>query len=615
MDKYTDIDYKPAPIPSFEFERIKDLKRLDILDTEAEDRFDSLTSLIADIFNVPIALVSLVDTHRQWFKSACGLNVSQTPRDISFCGHAIFESEILVVENAVEDKRFSKNPLVIDKPFIRFYAGAVLRGPRKQPVGTCCIIDYKARSFSDKDRKHLLVFSHLIENELHKTFKILQLKNECISNAYFNSVTHLPSQKLFLDRLEHSIVNHSVNDHIVICVVNIRRFSNLINAWGKEWGDHVLVNVAKRLGSSLNRKFTVAHLDSDKFAILAIEDCSKNTCELLPEKIHSLFEYPLRINEKPLHLKLKIGVSQFPKNGRTAYELLENARICAKSVGVGGDTNTFSNNKSKELSRHFNIEQGLQKALKDSHLYLVYQPIVDIETEQLVGLETLIRWNDPAEGELSPVEFIPVAEETELIIPIGKWLLETVCEQLKQWSSIKNISSPILVTVNLSSVQLLDDSSLHFIKSISKDKEINKSSLQFEITESSIFSNFELAIANIEKMVEYGFKFLIDDFGTGYSSLSYLQRLPIYKIKLDRSFIQYIDKNRTDSVLARNIIALSHDLGLAVVAEGVESSSQLAILRDYGCDQVQGYLYSKPLKADIITDLFKKGCTNFKCIN
>ncbi|MBU2711488.1 sensor domain-containing phosphodiesterase [Zooshikella harenae] len=615
--------FKKPPLSLNEDERINDLKLLNILDTSSEERFDRITELMADVLDVPIALVSLVDSHRQWFKSTCGLQASETSRDISFCGHAILESEILVIEDAYKDNRFANNPLVVGEPYIRFYAGVVLRGPMGHPVGTCCIIDRKPRVLTGRQRNHLLIFSDLVESELLHNYNVFQLKEQTISNAFYDPVTGLSNQRLLIDRFQQTIINNDSFSNIVICIINICRFSHLINAWGRKIGDQVLQDVAVRLKSELKKEYTVAYLEGDKFAVLGFTRRAKeanNTTNIkyvLPSKLCSIFQKSFCVNGIDLYLKVRVGVSEYPGDGKDALTLLENARMCSKSSNKDSALCVvyFSDESSQLISRQFILEQHLQKGIENNNFYLVYQPIVCINSGEIIGFETLLRFCDSVLGDVSPSEFIPVAEQTGLISLIGEWVLKTVCKHICQW---KKVSSTFCkpITVNLSGVQLVDKGLVTVLLGILEEYDVGCDAVQFEVTESCILKDFDAALMNMNLLSNLGFKFLIDDFGTGYSSLSYLQRMPIYKVKLDRSFIINIDKENADCMLVHNIINLSHDIGLAVVAEGVENNEQLSILKDLGCDQVQCFLISKPLPYHIVSKRVKDSdfCYKTQCL-
>lgn len=606
------VNFIKPPIPSNEEERINDLKLLNILDTTSEERFDRITELMSDVLGVPIALVSLVDRHRQWFKSTCGLQASETSRDISFCGHAILESEILIIEDATKDDRFAKNPLVLGEPYIRFYAGVVLRGPMGHPVGTCCIIDNKSRTLTSRQRNHLLIFSDLIESELLHNYNVFQLKEQTISNAFYDTVTGLSNRKLFVDRLQQTIVNEAVFSNVIVCIINICRFSNLVNTWGRESGEKVLRDVAIRLKGEIKKEFTIARLEGDKFAVLGFTrrgrdtDRSHDIKYVLPAKLYSLFQNSFNINDFEVYLKARVGVAEYPMDGENALTLIENAMMCAKSNNIDSDLCVayFSNQTSKLISRNFLLEQHLQRAVTNNSFFLNYQPIIDLETGEIISFEALIRFYDDTFGNVSPGEFIPLAEKTGLISSIGEWVLRTVCEHITQWKKISgDFKKPI--TVNLSGIQLIDKNFVSSCLSILEGFDVGGESVQFEVTESCILQDFNQAIKNMIQLKNRGFKFLIDDFGTGYSSLSYLQKMPIYKVKLDRSFIINIDKEKTDCMLVNNIVNLSHDIGLTVVAEGVENSEQLNILKDLGCDQIQCFLISKPLPYHVVSKRVK----------
>ncbi|WP_431689270.1 putative bifunctional diguanylate cyclase/phosphodiesterase [Hahella sp. NBU794] len=600
----------PPPIPDNEALRLKDLESLKILDTDAEERFDRITALIADVFDAPIVLLSLVDRDRQWFKSIHGLNVPETSREISFCGHAIFEPEAMVVEDAHDDPRFCLNPLVTGEPNIRFYAGAVIRGPSGLPVGTCCLIDRKPRKLSERDRKRLLIFAKLLESELLQSVKLTRLQQETVMSAYFDPLTGLPNQRLFLDRLEQRLKSAGRLDSVTVCVVNICRFSNVISARGKDNANKALVVIGKRIKAAIKNKGSVARLSGDRFAVFTNKSKSAryertpgHLRDPIPFELNDLFNQPVDVGGVELHLEANVGVTSYPHDGEDATSLLENAARCSKSVGACAHVQYYSQTLSDEASKAFAIEQRLRSAIANQSLHLHYQPIIDLKSGRLQSLEALLRWRDETLGNVSPADFIPVAEATGAIAEIGRWVVEEVCSQLATWKR-QYPDQLVPVTINLSTIQLMRSETAQEIESIVTRAGVDSALIQLEVTESCFLKDFDSALCNMKKMLELGFKFLIDDFGTGFSSLSYLNKLPLHKLKLDRSFVSGIDHSDKCKALAKHIIALSQELGLIVVAEGVEDAAQARILTSMNCDQAQGYLYSRPLPPAEISQRF-----------
>ena len=578
--------------------RLQELLRLDILDTEHDERFDRITRLMSLTFSVPIALISLVDRDRQWFKSNFGFACRETPREHSFCSRAIAEDTPYIIEDASNHLIYENNPLVTASPNIRAYAGIVIKGPTGQPLGTCCLIDTKPRTFSDREIEQLKIFAKLAEAELGHHQELIKIKDDALHSAYYDPITGLPNQNLFIDRLDQTLMSVSEGSQVNVCVVHLCRFAELNHARGKEWADKVMFYTAIRLRGSLPISSTVARLEGAKLAVFSVDKSnSNNSHKTMAKQILELCEQEIRVDGAVLHVPVKLGVSHYPVTGSTPDTLLEQAKSSSKRDKT---INYYSKEHSSETNRRFEVEQHLQHALSEDRFHVDYQPIVDIQTGELRSLEALLRLN-VEEGPISPEEFIPIAEDTGLILPVGEWVLRAVCRQISTWRP--HIGQfPIPVAVNLASEQMGLKNLNSLVLSAIYDNDLAHSQLQLEVTETSLMKDIDRAIHNMEEILRHGIDFSLDDFGTGYSSLSYLQRLPVTKVKLDRAFIQNIDTNKHDRILAKNIINLCHELGKITVAEGIETESQLKTLQELGCDLGQGYFFSRPLSTDAINE-------------
>ena len=578
--------------------RLQELSDLNILDTEHDERFDRITRLMSLTFSVPIALISLVDKKRQWFKSNFGLACRETPREHSFCSRAIAEDTPYIIEDASNHIIYKDNPLVTSSPHIRAYAGIVIKGPSGHPLGTCCLIDTKPRTFSDREIEQLNVFAALAESELARHHELIQIKKDALNSAYYDPITGLPNQNLFIDRLDQTLMSVSEGSQVNVCVVHLCRFAELNHARGKEWADKVMFYTAIRLRGSLPISSTVARLEGAKLAVFSVDKSHNNSShKTMAKQILELCEQEIRVEGAVLHVPVKLGVSHYPKTGATPDTLLEQAKSSSKRDKT---INYYSKEHTSETNRRFEVEQHLQHALSEDRFHVDYQPIVDIQTGEMRSLEALLRLN-VEEGPISPEEFIPIAEDTGLILPVGEWVLRAVCRQISTWRPYIG-QFPIPVAVNLASEQMGLKNLNSLVLSAIYDNDLAHSQLQLEVTETSLMKDIDRAIHNMEEILRHGIDFSLDDFGTGYSSLSYLQRLPVTKVKLDRAFIQNIDTNEHDRILAKNIINLCHELGKITVAEGIETESQLKTLQELGCDLGQGYFFSRPLSTEAINE-------------
>ena len=591
--------YRPAPIPAFEPERLQDLYQLKILDTAAEERFDRYTSLTADLFEVPIVLVSLVDKDRQWFKSACGLSFRETTRDLAFCAHALCEPEMLVVPNAERDPRFAGHPLVVGGPRIRFYAGAVLRGPSGQPVGTLCLIDYRPRDLSDREYDRLRRMARLVEHELQHNYQVEERRNEIEQAAYYDPLTGLPNRRLARDRLHQAILaGRKTIQRMGVLLLDIDRFGALNSALGRAAGDAVLKEVARRLRAAADPSWTVGRWQDDRFVVLVHGLPVPIDPAAIAATLLGAFQAPFRIGEIAYPLTARLGASAYPHDGQDPDALVEKAAAVLRVLPVGNSSSYrfYTEDIDRDMTRQFDLEGRLRQAIDRDQLHLMYQPKVELRTGRISGMEALLRWTEPELGPVSPAEFIPIAERSGLILALGDWALRAACRQNRHWQRCG--MRPLPVAVNLTSAQLRQERFTDWIGEVLEETGLTAGHLNLEITESTLIDDIEETIKNMHAARALGVHFSIDDFGTGYSSLSYLTRLPLHTFKVDKSFVDEMTSNANDATIAQAIIAMAHSLNLNVVAEGVEKPEQLAYLRAYQCNEVQGYLFSRPLLPD-----------------
>ncbi|WP_417598944.1 EAL domain-containing protein [Oceanospirillum sp.] len=584
-----------------EEERLKELSELEIIESEPEAQYDQLVMLMSLTFSVPIAGISFIDQNRQWFKSEVGLNQKEFSLEDSFCNEANLKEDFLVIPDTHQHPDFKKHSLVISDPKVRFYASVPIRSPAGTPIGCCCIMDTAPRQPDKNEIRQLTLFAHLAEAQIQLHAETLCLKKQAVNTAYYDALTGLPNHSLFIDRLDQALMSISDSSQISVCVVHLCRFDELNHARGKEWADKVMFYTAIRLRGSLPISNTVARLEGAKLAVFSVSkgqaQDNRNSHKKLAKRILELCEQEIRVEGAVLHVPVKLGVSHYPGTGSTPDALLEQAKSSSKR---GKTINYFSKELSSESNRRFEVEQHLQQALNENRFHVEYQPIVDIQSGKLRSLEALLRLNVD-DGPISPGEFIPVAEDTGLILPVGEWVLRTVCRQIGTWRSHMR-DNPMPVAVNLASEQMGLKNLSSLVLSAIYDNDLRHSQLQLEVTETSLMKNIDRAIQNMEEILRHGVHFSLDDFGTGYSSLSYLQRLPVTKVKLDRAFIQNIDTNKHDRILAKNIINLCHELNKITVAEGIETQSQLDTLRELGCDLGQGYFFSRPLTTEAINE-------------
>ncbi|HBY84865.1 MAG TPA: GGDEF domain-containing protein [Colwellia sp.] len=416
--------------------------------------------------------------------------------------------------------------------------------------------------------------------------------------AYFDTLTSLPNRFLALDRLSQMLTEaERSNEKTAVLFLDLDDFKKINDSLGHEIGDKVLIQSAYRLKQVLREGDTVGRLGGDEFIVLLRGITEHHNALVITENLLNSFREPFVIDGRELMLTLSIGVAISPENGRCASDLLRNADTAMyQAKGLGRNTYSFfSKEMNTMMIRRFEIEEQMHGALERNEFELYYQPQFDVKKQKIMGVEALLRWQNSVLGNVTPDEFIPIAEHTGLIIPIGRFVIKQALSFLKEWQNVHHRS--VTMAVNLSPCQFRDSDLLSFIKGSLFETDISAEDLELEITEGVLMSGQSHIHDALMKISELGIKLSMDDFGTGYSSLSYLRQYAFDVLKIDQSFISGIPLNKADCELVNTIIAMAHSLGLTVVAEGVETKEQLSLLEDLGCDLVQGYYFSKPIPA------------------
>jgi len=440
--------------------------------------------------------------------------------------------------------------------------------------------------------------------------------------AYCDSLTGIPNRQAFLEMLERELQRSKIgNKKFAVLFMDLDAFKRINDTLGHNVGDQLLQLVSERLRETIRpsdllsrgdaparapEETNLARLGGDEFTIL-IPDLERVEHALnVAHRVKDAMRRPFLIEGNEIFVTASIGISLFPEDGDDCTSLLkfaDTAMYHAKNCGKN-NAKLYSSSLTMQIMSHVKLEVGLRRALQNDELYLLYQPQLDVRTNEIVGVEALVRWRHAERGIVSPTEFIPLAEETGLIVPIGEWVLRTACDQARAWQKLSR--RPVRMAVNLSAKQFKDENLSQIVMSALNDTGLDPRLLELELTEGTLMDDAKATLATLEQLRGIGVHLSIDDFGTGYSSMNYLKRFDVRALKIDRSFISGLPQDSENAAITRAIIAMAHGLKMVVVAEGVETGEQLVMLEEYGCDLVQGFYLGRPAPAEAVTGMLQK---------
>ncbi|MFA9409828.1 MAG: putative bifunctional diguanylate cyclase/phosphodiesterase [Deltaproteobacteria bacterium] len=451
-----------------------------------------------------------------------------------------------------------------------------------------------------------LVKGHIDGANLHRVIRYAverkRTELELVRLAHFDQLTSLPNRTLLRERVDHAIARAMRGGSgVATLILDMDRFKEINDMLGHEIGDKLLVEAARRIRASVRDQDTVARLGGDEFAVV-LEGVSEAK-EVLPviERIIASLGEVTQIGGRELNSSISIGIAMYPENGNDLSELLRAADLAmyqAKSSGRGR-YQFFADAMQEEAQSRHALEWALRRAVERNEFELVYQPQLCLRTGTVIGVEALLRWMSPTRGLLTPYHFIAGLEEFGLINQVGEWVLQTACEQIRRWQAMR--FAPMRIAVNVSAQQFEDPMLIDKIRSALKETRLPPELLELELTESCLMSDPAQASALLREIRDVGVRIAIDDFGTGYSSLTYLHEFPLSALKIDKNFVQSVESNDRGGPISKMIIGLGQNLGLEVIAEGVETEVQLEYMREHGCDVAQGYLYARPESPEDLT--------------
>ncbi|KQQ87185.1 EAL domain-containing protein [Massilia sp. Leaf139] len=570
------------PPAQLEAARLDALRKLDLLDTPPNEAFDRIVRMAAQLFGLPIAAVSLTDVDRQWFKSRVGVDHCAIPREKAPCAHVADTCSMLVIPDLLEEPFYRDSNLAATG--VRFYAGAPLMTRDGFCLGAMCVLGTAPREISASERTGLADLAAMVMAQIELQHAMGRV----------DPVSGVPNRNQFVDDLSDLAIERPDGEARLAALVSLatpEQISSAVRAMGAGFVDDIVCEAARMLRAALGPSCKLYHVAPTQFAFLAEPGTDlARFCDWLAAWV------ALRADTTTARFvtTATVGVAPFAIGRSDPFELLRDMYSAAHDAIEGSHrVRVFSAEQNAAFMRRFRIANEFGAALEDdSQLRLVFQPKIELATGRCIGAEALLRWRHPVLGEVSPGEFIPVIEQTSLARATTRWVLERALRQLAAWRRAGLVTQ---LAVNVSAVNLLEPDFCAHVLTRLRAHDLPPEALAIEITESALMSNRTLAAATLEALTAGGVQLAIDDFGTGYSSLAYLQSVPAKVVKIDQSFVRDLDRDERKRALVATMIKLSHDLGQLVVAEGVETATVARFLTGAGCDQVQGYLYARPM--------------------
>ena len=585
-------------------------------DALSEESFDRFARLAAGALRSPVAIVSLLDDDRHVVKSSVGLTGRsrvwrKVPLALRYSRQAVSTTRPVFVDN-VDQKAIDAGSTQQRTPDGVAYAVVPLIANDGTAIGTICVIDPSPHGWTHTEINCLLDLGGLLVTELELRTDLTvkrQTQEHLLYSTLHDALTGLPNRSLFTERLRHAMrrATRHPEDLFAVLFLDLDRFKEVNDNLGHFAGDELLRAVARRLEACIRPEDTVARLSGDEFAILLESITESSDAGRVAERIEEALSFPINLGGAEVTSSASMGIVTSSMSHDQPEQILRSADMAMYRAKAAGRARyeLFDRAMHSDALARLQLETDLRRAVELAEFRLHYQPVVSLRTGRVTGFEALVRWEHPERGLVQPIDFIPVAEETGLIVPMGRWVLHEACRQAHEWQALYPREVPLSISVNLSARQFSQPGLVDQVTQALELTGIVPSSLKLEITEASIIDKGRYGLGILTQLREIGVQIYLDDFGTGYSSLSYLHGLPIDAIKIDRVFISSMETNDDNLRLVKTILALAEIVGVRAEAEGISTAEQLRELRSLNCEQGQGYLFSAPITRDAVEQVLR----------
>ncbi|HEX2723641.1 MAG TPA: EAL domain-containing protein [Gemmatimonadaceae bacterium] len=583
-------------------------------DALPEESFDRVARLAAGSLHSPVAIVSLLDGDRHVVKSTMGLTGRsrvwrKVPLALRYCRQVVSSGRPLFIGNTHEQGNLHLD-LPVATPDGVAYAVAPVTLSDGHVIGTVCVIDTAPHSWTHTEISCLADIASTLITELELRSDISlkrQTQEHLLYSTLHDALTGLPNRSLFTERLRHAMrrAARHPDDLFAVLFLDLDRFKDVNDNLGHFAGDELLRAVARRLEACLRPEDTVARLSGDEFAILLESITETSDAGRVADRIEEALSFSINLGGSEVTTSASMGIVTSSMHHEQPEQVLRSADMAMYRAKAAGRARyeMFDRAMHRDALERLQLEIDLRRAVERDEFTLHYQPLVSLKTGRVTGLEALVRWEHPERGLVHPADFISAAEDTGLIVPVGRWVLMEACRQIRAWQRSHPRDEPLTIGVNLSVKQFSQPDLIEYISEVIATTGVSPASLRLEITEAAIIEKGRSATSILSRIRHLGAQVYLDDFGTGYSSLSYLHGLPIDAIKIDRAFVSSMDTDDKSLRLVRTILTLAEIVGVRAEAEGISTAEQLRELRSLNCAQGQGYLFSAPITRDAVDEV------------